>query len=79
MTSLGLKIVGAEMEVGFTASTREEFDSFVARLRMMADTVWPKEHAPEPQDSAADRYVREHAEVTQREVVRDWRDSQGLR
>ena len=40
MTNLGMKIVGDELEVGFTVSSREEFDVAVARLQTVAATIW---------------------------------------
>lgn len=67
MTSLGMKIVGSEFEAGFTAGTREEFDSFIVRLTLMADSVWPKadkglgaENLPQSEWSA-ERYAYEAA------------------
>jgi hypothetical protein len=40
MSSLGMKIEGSNMEVGFTASTREEFDYYQQTLRLLADRIW---------------------------------------
>ena len=85
MTSLGLKIVGEEMEVGFTVSSRDELNVAIDRLYAMADTIWPSSPAgvkaigdeypiPEPNDKSTD-----WAGVAHREVMRDWREQQGLR
>ena len=40
MTNLGMKIVGEELEVSFTVSSREEFEAAVARLQTVAATIW---------------------------------------
>ena len=78
MTSLGLKIVGEEMEVGFTVSSRDELNVAIDRLYAMADTIWPpspagaksigdEEPRPEPNDRGLNW------------VQATWRESQGLR
>ncbi len=90
MSNLGMKITGSDMEVGFLASTREEFDSFLDRLRLMADTVWtaekstqslssgvgsPEEPIPLPTDLGVDyAAIKKNA---QRQAK--WREEQGLR
>jgi len=71
VSSLGLKLVGTELEVGFTVSTREEFDIFVARLEMMADSVWPAQN-----DSVAVE-PRKEDQVEWEDL--GWRETQGLR
>lgn len=57
-SNLGLKIVGEQLEVGFTADNREQFDSYVDRLRMIADTVWSKEPVEKTPEEAPQSELR---------------------
>ena len=92
MSNLGMRIEASGFEVGFKAETREEFDSYLARLTLVAATIWPASAAaqrgigddepiPEPNDLGVDyRNVTgggHYAE--QRKVATDWREGQGLR
>ena len=78
MTNLGFKIVGTEVEVGFSAATREEFDVAVARLTMLVETVWPKFGVvvvdDKPNDKPNDLTVDYHSQSSG-----NWREAQGLR
>lgn len=86
MSNLGMKITGAEMEVGFLASTREEFDSFLDRLRLMADTVWPAEAAAAPPQDPESQFEVDYLAAREakfrrikQEDIAKWREEQGLR
>ena len=74
MTNLGFKIVGTEVEVGFSAATREEFDVAVARLTMLVETVWPKFGVVVVDDKPNDLTVEYHSQPSG-----NWREAQGLR
>ena len=65
MSNLGMRIEASGFEVGFKAETREEFDSYLARLTLVAATIWPASAAaqrgigddepiPEPNDLGVD-------------------------
>lgn len=88
MTNLGMKIVGEELEVSFTVSSREEFDAAVARLQTVAATIWIKWHEPEPDPQfAPERMVIQKAPTVmeqlgyaeERKAAAAWREDQGLR
>lgn len=63
MSNLGLKISGTELEVGFNAGTREEFDSYLAKLTMIADTVWPPSAAAQGRSGGLAAGVGYHEQV----------------
>lgn len=70
MSNLGLKITGTELDVGFNAGTREEFDSYLARLTMIADTIWDQRTAQaEKVGAAVPPSTVEAFERQQRETV----------
>ena len=81
MTNLGMKIVGEELEVGFTVSSREEFDAAVARLQTVAATIW----APSLERVSDANYAQERAEAHELQPTQyiknaqAWREDQGLR
>ena len=89
MTNLGMKIVGDELEVGFTVSSREEFDTAVARLQTVAATIWIKWHEPEPDPQFAPEKALDHPVFRtdavgsnyahERKAAAVWREDQGLR
>ena len=91
MTSLGLKIVGEEMEVGFTVLSRDELNVAIDRLYAMADTVWPTEQAPVddvdmtlPATDKGLNWARPPRNglvpgITEEQRDAVWRESQGLR
>jgi glycine cleavage system protein P-like pyridoxal-binding family len=89
MSNLGMRIKGDVFEVGFEAETREEFDSFVERLQMVAATIWRSQHEPEPERDdqavarihAAEVAATKKASMTkfEKQAVKDWREEQGLR
>ena len=74
MTNLGFKIVGTEVEVGFSAATREEFDVAVARLTMLVETIWPKFSVIVVDEKPSDLTVDYHGQSSG-----NWREAQGLR
>jgi hypothetical protein len=93
MSNLGMRIeetnLGMNFEVGFNAGTREEFDSFLARLRMVADTIWPPSPAAgqgaigadEPQTESTNPVVAEIAQggTYAEDRLAEWKSQQGLR
>jgi hypothetical protein len=93
VSNLGMKITGTELEAGFSAGTREEFDSFVARLTLIADTIWEKQATQAKAGAPIDPSTVEEFERQQRQMIsnikgmvaprdsvaRDWREDQGLR
>ena len=85
VTNLGMKIVGEELEVGFTVSSREEFDAAVARLQTVAETIWMSQHEPEPERALGANYAQERAEAHElrpTQYIKNaqaWREDQGLR
>ena len=84
VTNLGMKIVGDELEVGFTVSSREEFDAAVARLQTVAATIWA---TPNANDEMPERMVIQKAPTVmeqlgyaeERKAAAAWREDQGLR
>ena len=91
VTNLGMKIVGEELEVGFTVSSREEFDAAVARLQTVAATIWASgaqqsgENQPLPPSrnlvvgEGTIRPAMPGDYATERKAAASWRDDQGLR
>lgn len=84
MSNLGMRIEASGFEVGFKAETREEFDSYLARLTMVAETIWPASAAAQPDDEP--KYVNESpidkisgAYAQERLAAGSWREDQGLR
>ena len=87
MSNLGMRIEASGFEVGFKAETREEFDSYLARLTLVAATIWPTSPAAQrglgddepkyvnapPNDKISGAYAQERLAAT------DWREGQGLR
>ena len=90
MSNLGMKIEASGFEVGFKAETREEFDSYLARLTLFAATIWPTSTAAQPDDEHKTPASVEFDEASyqkklggnyaeQRKAATDWREGQGLR
>lgn len=89
MTNLGMKIVGEELEVGFTVASREDFDQTIARLQVVASLLWPAslaaqrgvgddEPIPEPNDKGVN-WSQQANYAEERAAAQAWRENQGLR
>jgi hypothetical protein len=79
MNNLGMKIVGDELEVGFTVSSREELALAISQVMMMAVAIWKDETAPkEPEKNSVAEYQK-HIEPVRDRIDRTWREQQGLR
>ena len=82
MTNLGMKIVGEELEAGFTVSSRAEFDWAVARLSVIVATLWPGKIEPDPSPTDIEKVYANVAIAQEKGIPAAqaaWRESQGLR
>lgn len=92
MSSFGLKWSGAEFEVGFSALSRQEYESFLEKIKLVADSIWPPEESYDPRaaQDAIERgpsdqememiktiEARERA-APRKKPARDWREEHGL-
>lgn len=81
MSSFGLKWSGAEFEVGFSALSRQEYESFLEKIKLVADSIWPLESDMPPEAATQEMIktieARERA-APRKKPARDWREEHGL-